>query len=506
MVGFILFFCYPLAVISLSVYSSITKEMNSERYFFADKNINWLFSGLSLSSSIFFSPYLLGFSLSGYQNKLTLIYALVSVVLLFAFGKILLPRYSNFRINTIPEYFEIHFGKTFRYVISLLYILMNIGIRLTLTLTVGSILIYTFTDLDPYFSLLFFLVITSVSLIISGLKAEIFINLLQAFFVIAIAAGFTYWFFTQNNFNYLGIQNAFSNALKKSNPDLTPTELIIALPLIGCWFLCADQGFIQKSFSVSDIKTVKKSILFLIIYQLIPLLIFTLPAVIIFNNTQDANLKEIQRLFFNYLPEVLKSLFTIVIVFIITSLIASYFINTASLITFDFYRTLKPNASDRELVLVGRITIIIFLFISIVLLPITHPSDFKIYLKLFYLFLYLASLISAFLIIGFLFQFIKKEAALSIFFTGLLLIFFKSIHEIFFYNHYFDIEIFNYIVHANFLEYSIFIFSFACGLSFIISKINLHFKTERKKSISKKILLALPIYCAIIGLIKMINI
>lgn len=506
MVGFILFFCYPLAVISLSVYSSITKEMNSERYFFADKNINWLFAGLSLSSSIFFSPYLLGFSLSGYQNNLPLIYALVSVVLLFASGKILLPRYSNFRINTIPEYFEIHYGKTFRYVISVLYILMNMGIRLTLTLTAGSILIYTFTDLDPYFSLLFFLVITSVSLIISGLKAEIFINLLQAFFVIAIAAGFTYWFFTQRNINDFGIQNVLSTALKHSNSDLSPIELIIALPLIGCWFLCADQNMIQKSFSVSDVKALKKSILFLIIYQLIPLLIFTLPAVIIFNNTQNANLHEIQKLFFNYFPEVLKSLFTIVIVFIITSLISSYFVSSASLITFDFYRTLKPRASDRELVLVGRITIIIFLFISIALLPITHPSDFKIYLKLFYLFLYLTSLISAFLIVGLLFKYIKKEAALSIFFIGLLLIFFKSIHEFFFYNHYFDIEMLNHIVHANFFEYSIFIFSFAFGLSFIINKFRFHFKTEKKKNLSEKILLAFPIYCAIIGLIKMINI
>jgi len=73
---------------------------------------------------------------------------------------------------------------------------------------------------------------------------------------------------------------------------------------------------------------------------------------------------------------------------------ANLFNSTSSLVTFDFYRSLKRNASDRELVLVGRMTTMILLLISILLIPFSQTISFESCLTLFKVFAYFASMVA----------------------------------------------------------------------------------------------------------------
>ena len=61
-----------------------------------------------------------------------------------------------------------------------------ITIRLLIILIVGNILIETLTGNDPYFSIIFFLLVTSLFLIIGGLKAQIYISIFQIVFITII--------------------------------------------------------------------------------------------------------------------------------------------------------------------------------------------------------------------------------------------------------------------------------------------------------------------------------
>ena len=112
--------------------------MTLENYFFANKNIHWSVLGISFIGISFFGPYLLGFtSLTLYGLPIS--YGLISAVMLVLLGWFFIPFYANFKLTTIPEYFEKRFNKRSRYYISALYIFSNIFIRLNILLIAGGV-------------------------------------------------------------------------------------------------------------------------------------------------------------------------------------------------------------------------------------------------------------------------------------------------------------------------------------------------------------------------------
>jgi SSS family solute:Na+ symporter len=110
---------------------------------------------------------------------LAIIYGIISAIMLVVLGWFLAPLYLRTKINTLPEYFEKRFIRTCRYFLSALYIFYNIFIRLMIILVAGNIFINTVTGADAYSSLLFFLIITGIYIIIGGLRAEIYVNVVR---------------------------------------------------------------------------------------------------------------------------------------------------------------------------------------------------------------------------------------------------------------------------------------------------------------------------------------
>lgn|GEM_PF-5537769 len=505
MTGFILFICYPLLLISLSVYLSISKEMSSSRYFFADKNINWFILGLSFLTSALVSPYALGYTLEGFSIKLIFLYGIISVILFYILGKFIIPVYSKLKINTITEFFEKIYGRSCRYFISILLILSNAGIRLVLSLIAGSILISTFTELDPYFSLLFFLVITSIYLIIGGLKTEIIVSAIHVLFITLITVYFTIWLLTQSQTNF-----SLSKFIASSTTQFNQSsfEALISIVIIGFWFVCADQIIVQKSLSAKNISLAKKSSFVSIIFQFVPVLIFTLPLYLIFDAWKVYTHEYILKNFFKgILPGLLQSSIILSIVFALTSTFANFFYSTASLITYDFYETIKKETSDRELVLVGRITIIILLLIAILLIPVSKPNNLQLYFILIHLLFYISSIISAFLIIGLLVERINRKTSFIILCLCAFLIAYKFITELFYENDNSSV-ILRWFTAFNFLQFTILIFLFCSAALFFFNKINWELVSKKilRSRPDKKILLALPVYLAIIGFFEIISI
>ncbi|MDH7604249.1 MAG: hypothetical protein QHH13_05045 [Melioribacter sp.] len=507
MTGFILFIFYPLILISLSVYLSISKEMSSSRYFFAEKNINWFILGLSFLTSALISPYALGYTLEGFSIKLVFLYGIISSILFYILGKFIIPVYSKLKIKTISEFFERIYGRSCRYFISLLLILSNVGIRLILSLIAGSILISTLTELDPYFSLLFFLVITSIYLIIGGLKTEIIVSAIHVLFITIVTVYFTIWLITQTQTKF-NLSEFIASAAPKFNQSLISFEALISIAIIGFWFICSDQIIVQKSLSAKNINQAKKSSFVSIIFQFVPVLIFSLPLYLIFDVWKDYTHEYILKNFFKgIVPELLQSSIILSLVFALTSTFANFFNSTSSLITYDFYKTIKKDTSDRELVLVGRITIIILLLVAILLIPVSKPNSLQLYFKLIHLLFYISAIVSAFLIIGLLAERINGRTSFVILCLSSFLIIYKFINELFYENDNSSV-ILKWFTAFNFLQFTIIIFLFCTAALFFLNKINWGLVSNKilKSKPDKKILLALPVYLAIIGFFEIISI
>jgi SSS family solute:Na+ symporter len=363
------------------------------------------------------------------------------------------------------------------------------------------------TGADPYFSILFFLVISSIYLIIGGLRAEIYVNIVQALLITVVLVSFVLWIVNQGDgLSYSSNKISFlSNSGSGIDSKFSWSELAFGLPIIGFWFWCGDQFIVQKIASAPNVHSVRKATLVSAFLQIIPIMIFISPGIIVaalFPNIIAEDL--IPTLFSNgFLPISIKGGLIIAVAAALVSSFASLFNSTTVLITSDFYRTLKPGASDRKLVLVGRLSTLVLLLYSVLLVPISQTLDFSFCIKLFNVFCYFISLISAVFIIGLINKKIKSVSAFVTLCTGTVIILLRSVHELFYAGYTFDSPILKWFTQSGFLEYSISVFLFTVIFLFAFDKAGIvqlianpfkRFLSKRKFSsgFHKKILFVMP--------------
>ena len=179
------------------------------------------------------------------------------------------------------------------------------------------------------------------------------------------------------------------------------------------------------------------------------------------------------------LPESLREGLFIAVAAALMASFAGIINSTSVLITFDFYRTLKPSASDRKLVLVGRLTTMILVFCAISLIPISQALDFGLSLKLFKIFIYVAAMITAVFTTSLLSQKITSTGALLTLCVGSGIISLKAILEMIFDDYHFGNNLLRWFAQSEFLDFSGFVFLLSVLFLFVFSGIGQtysHFK------------------------------
>lgn len=391
--------------------------------------------------------------------------------MLIVLGWILVPVYAKNKINTLPEYFEKRFNRTFKFSLSSIYVLCNIFIRLMIILIAGRIIISAISSIDPYSFLLFFLIITGIYIITGGLRAEIYVNIILLVFIILGTIGFSGWIIYQGEAANLSFYNLSSFSSFSTDSNYTLPGLIFGLLIIGFWFWCADQFTVQKVLSTRNISYAKKSVLFSGFLQLIPVLIFVLISVIIVTFSQDTTFRKLHSLFSQgILPETIKATIIIALSAGLMSSFASVFNSTTTLITFDFYRSFRPQASGRKLVLVGRLTTLSLLFFSILLIPLSQNIDFNLGLVLFKIFCYFSAMIAAIFLVSLINPKINSVSALTTLVTGTIMILLRSIVEISG-NPSFEGNLINWFIKSGFFEFSIITFLFSLLFIHVFSRL-----------------------------------
>ena len=470
--GVLLYFLFSISLISISIYVARTKGVSLESYFFANRDQHWSIIGIAFLTPCIISPYLFGLLFSGVTSGLAIIYGIVSSIMLLLLGWYLTPLFIKLHLNTLPEYFEKRFDRSTKFFVSTLYVFNNIFIRLIIILVIGNWLINTITGVDAFTSILFFLVITGIYIIIGGLQAEIYTNLVQVLFITLGILGFSAWVINQNSSISSVLNKITSLKYNLGNgSEFNWITLIIGFPILGFWFWCADQFMVQKAISIRSIHFAKKASLVSVILQFIPIALFILPGIIFLTLSKDNPSSETlaSLLSGNILPDSLRGGLIIAVAAGLIASFAGLFNSTSTLITFDFYRSSKSTASESELVLVGRLTTMFLMFCSILLIPIAQSFSFEICLKLFKTFSYFSSMIAAIFIIGLVNFKIKAVCANITLTIGTFLILLKPILEIFYENYHWGNGIIRLYTKLDFLEFSIFTFIISVILLFFIN-------------------------------------
>ena len=173
-----------------------------------------------------------------------------------------------------------------------------------------------------------------------------------------------------------------------SHPEFPWFGLLFGAPIVGLWYWTTDQYIVQRTLAAKNQTEARRGTIFGAYLKLTPVFIFIMPGMIAYglavqgvigpevlfdpNQAFPILVKEV-------LPIGLKGLVIAGLLAALMSSLASVFNSSSTLFTMDFYKKYKPNASERHLVIVGRIATATMVILSLLWVPIIQNMPGSLY-------------------------------------------------------------------------------------------------------------------------------
>jgi SSS family solute:Na+ symporter len=154
------------------------------------------------------------------------------------------------------------------------------------------------------------------------------------------------------------------------------------------------------------------------------------------------------------------------------SSLASSFNSAATLFTMDIYRLFRKNASDRKLVLVGRLATTVIVILGILWIPLTKYISSHIYVFLQSIQAFISPPIAAVFLFGIFWKRANSTGALSALVIGGALGTLRLVLE--FYNGSLPLNflLWQWILEINYLHFAVFLFVISTSILIVVSLLN----------------------------------
>uniref|UniRef100_U3JRV7 Solute carrier family 5 member 9 n=1 Tax=Ficedula albicollis TaxID=59894 RepID=U3JRV7_FICAL len=411
----VLYFAFILAV---GIWSSIrTSQGTIGGYFLAGRSMTWLPIGASLMSTDVGSGSFMGLAGTAAAGGLAVGgFEWNAIWPLLALGWIFLPVYIAAGVVTMPEYLQKRFGgQRIQIYLSVLSLILYIFTRISTDIFAGALFIRTSLGWNLYLSTVVLLAVTAVYTIVGGLTAVIYTDLIQT--VIMVLGAFVLMFIGFEKVGwYEGLQEKYITAIPKitvpnttchlprddsfhlfRDPitgDLPWPGLVFGLTIVALWCWCTDQVMVQRSLSAKNLSHAKGGSVFAGHLKTLPVFFIVMPGMIsraLFpDEVACVDPEECKRicgaavgcsniaypkLVIELMPDGLRGLMIAVMMAALMSSLTSVFNSSSTLFVVDIWQRLRRKASEQELMIVGRVFILILVVISILWIPIVQSAN-----------------------------------------------------------------------------------------------------------------------------------
>ncbi|NXC81031.1 SC5A9 protein, partial [Cercotrichas coryphoeus] len=411
----VLYFAFILAV---GIWSSIrTSQGTIGGYFLAGRSMTWLPIGASLMSTDVGSGSFMGLAGTAAAGGLAVGgFEWNAIWPLLALGWIFLPVYIAAGVVTMPEYLQKRFGgQRIQIYLSVLSLILYIFTRISTDIFAGALFIQTSLGWNLYLSTAVLLAVTAVYTIVGGLTAVIYTDLIQT--VIMVLGAFVLMFIGFEKVGwYEGLQEKYLTAIPKITvPNTTchlPREdsfhlfrdpitgdlpwpgLVFGLTIVALWCWCTDQVMVQRSLSAKNLSHAKGGSVLAGHLKMLPVFFIVMPGMISRALYPDevgcvdpGECKRIcgaavgcsniayPKLVIELMPDGLRGLMIAVMMAALMSSLTSVFNSSSTLFVVDIWQRLRRKASEQELMIVGRVFILILVVISILWIPIVQSAN-----------------------------------------------------------------------------------------------------------------------------------
>ena len=417
---YLIFGLYAITILAIGLWVSRDKDgkqKSAEDYFLASKSLPWWAVGTSLIAANISAEQFIGMSGSGFALGLAIAsYEWMAAITLLVVGKYFLPIFIEKGLYTIPEFIEKRFSTNLKTILAIFWIALFVFVNLTTVLFLGGKALDTIIGVGDGAILLNSIIglglFAAAYSLWGGLASVAWTDVIQV--VILIFGGLLMTYFALANVTDSGsfidgMKYVYEKAPERFSMILSKGEIIkpnggdawwdlpgLAVLIGGIWvanlyYWGFNQYIIQRTLAAKSLAEGQKGIVFAAFLKLIIPVIVVLPGIIAYVMNLDdtgvltatsidpgfigaagniANDNAAPWLIKNFIPSGVKGLILAALAAAIVSSLASMLNSTSTIFTMDIYRShFNKNASDAQMVFVGRITAVVALIIAIIIAP-----------------------------------------------------------------------------------------------------------------------------------------
>ena len=429
----IIFLAFFGVVVGVSMYKS-RKEETSEDFFLASRGLLWPFVGLSLIAANISTEHFVGMAGqgAGIAGMAIASYEWIAAITLVFVAIFFLPKFLRSGIFTIPEYLEYRYNPAARAIMAFYTMAIYIGVTIAAVVYSGGLTLQTlFGDLENPRHLLYGVLvigfIAALYTIWGGLKAVAWADLFQGS---ALIAGGVLTMIL--GFKAIGVRSFFEHnadklhmVLAKDHPVLPWTALVVGLWIPNFYYWGLNQYICQRTLAAKTLRQGQLGVIFAAALKLLIPFIIIFPGIMSLQLYSDkmtgkSGTDAAYPLLIRHLvgPGARAFIFAAISGAVISTL-ASMLNSASTIFTMDLYkRHLKPDASQKTLILTGRITTAIFAVIGMLIAPMLGNPKF---MGIFTYIQEFQGYISPGILAAFVFGMIFKKAPAAAGVTGLIL-------------------------------------------------------------------------------------
>ncbi|XP_046943502.1 sodium/myo-inositol cotransporter 2 isoform X3 [Lynx rufus] len=374
---------YFLFVLAVGLWSTVkTKRDTVKGYFLAGGDMVWWPVGASLFASNVGSGHFVGLAGSGAAAGLSV---------------------TAYELNGLFS------------VLMLAWIFLPIYIAGQVDMYAGAIFIQQSLHLDLYLAIVGLLAITALYTVAGGLAAVIYTDALQTLIMLIgalILMGYSFaavggmeglkekYFLalasnrSENSSCGLPRDDAFHIFRDPLTSDLPWPGILFGMSIPSLWYWCTDQVIVQRSLAAKNLSHAKGGSLMAAYLKVLPLFMMVFPGMVsrvlfpdqvacadpdtclkVCSNPSGCSDIAYPKLVLELLPTGLRGLMMAVMVAALMSSLTSIFNSASTIFTMDLWNCIRPRASERELMIVGRVFVLLLVLISILWIPVVQASQ-----------------------------------------------------------------------------------------------------------------------------------
>jgi SSS family solute:Na+ symporter len=401
----------------------------ADDYFLAGRNLGWFLVGASIFASNIGSEHVVGLAGAGATSGVALAHYELHAWCLLVLGWLFVPFYSRALVYTMPEFLGRRFSPTARWVLSVITLVAHVFTKFAVSIFAGGVV---FATLLPEVSLrlggatfnsfwigsVAVLLLTGLYTVLGGMRAVAYTDAVQTF-VLVIGSGLLTLFGLAKLGGWHELRHALDPDLFNLWKPLVPAGMegtwapvketgriawyfngnypwlgmLFCAPIIGLWYWCTDQYIVQRALGAKDERTARQGSIFASFLKLSPVFLFIIPGLIALALAKTGKVPGLSAMVDaqgNAIPQAAQAAFPlmvkdllpaglrgIVVAGLLAALMSSMagaFNASSTLFTMDLYTKFRPNASQHQLVWVGRVATVAMVVISLLWIPVIQGA------------------------------------------------------------------------------------------------------------------------------------